>query len=51
MARENFQRKRYSFHENDNRFYPQAIRKSVFLIGQVPIKNYGLKTMFLLFNT
>ena len=38
MAREKFQMKQYFFHENDNKFYPQVIRKSVFLIGQVPIK-------------
>ena len=38
MARENFQRKQYFFHEKDSRFYPQIIRKSVFLTGQVPIK-------------
>ena len=51
MTREKFQRKQYFFHENDSRCYPQVIRKSVFLIGQVPIKKYGLKTLFLLFNT
>ena len=38
LAREKFQRKRYFFHENEIRFFPQIIRKSVFLIGQVPIK-------------
>ena len=41
MAREKFQRKRYFFHENDSRFYPQVIRKSIFLIGQVPIAPFG----------
>ena len=51
MAREKFQRKQYFFHENDRRFYPQFICKSVFLIGQVPIKKYGLKTWSLLFHT
>ena len=50
MAREKSQRKRYFFPENDSRIYPQVIRKSVFLIGQVPIKKYGLKTLTLLFN-
>ena len=51
MAREKFQRKRYFYHEMDSRFYSQIIRKSVFLIGQVPIEKYGFKTLFLLFNT
>ena len=51
IACEKFQRKRYFFHERDISFYPQIIRKSVFFIGQVPIKKYRLKTLFLLFNT
>ena len=38
MTREKFQRKQYIFHEHDSRFYPQIISKSVFLLGQVPIK-------------
>ena len=32
------------FHGKYSRFYPQIIRKSVFLIGQVPKKKYGLKS-------
>ena len=47
-----------SFKENDNFFYekdssfnPRIIHKSRFLIGQVTIEKYGLKTLFLLFNT
>ena len=31
-------------------FNSRIIRKSVFLIGQVPIQKYGLKTLFSLFN-
>ena len=50
MTTERFLRKRYFFHEKDSRFYPQIIRKNVFLIGQVPIKKCGLKTLLLLFN-
>ena len=38
MARDKFQRKQYFFHAKDSRFYPQIISISVFLIGQVPIK-------------
>ena len=38
MAREKFQRKLYFFHEKDSRFNTRIICKSVFLIGQVPIK-------------
>ena len=50
MTREKFQRKRYFFYEKDSRFNPRLIHKSSFLIGQVPIIKYGLKTLFLLFN-
>ena len=50
MTREKFQRKRYFFYEKDSRFNPRLIHKSSFLIGQVPIEKYGLKTLFLLFN-
>ena len=50
MTREKFQRKRYYFYEKDSRFNPRLIHKSSFLIGQVPIEKYGLKTLFLLFN-
>ena len=50
MTREKFKRKRYVFYEKDSRFNPRLIRKSSFLIGQVPIEKYGLKTRFLLFN-
>ena len=50
MARKKFQRKLYFFHEKDSRFNTRIIRKSVFVIGQVPIKKIGLKTLFLLFN-
>ena len=50
MTREKFQRKCYFFYEKDSRFNPRLIHKSRFLIGQVPIKKYGLKTLFLLFN-
>ena len=45
-----FQRKWYFFYEKDSRFNPRLIHKSRFLIGQVPIEKYGLKTQFLLFN-
>ena len=41
MTREKFRRKRYFIHENDSRFCPEVIRKSDFLLGQVPIKNMG----------
>ena len=34
------------FYENDSRFNPRRIRKSRFLIGQVPIEKYGLKLCF-----
>ena len=37
MARKIFHRKRYFFHQNDSRFNSRIVRKSVFLIGQVPI--------------
>ena len=50
ITREKFQRKWYFFYEKDSRFNPQFIHKSRFLIGQVPIEKYGLKTLFLLFN-
>ena len=50
MTREKFQRKRYFFYEKDSRFNPRLIHKSSFLIGQVSIEKYGLKTLFLLFN-
>ena len=36
MIREKIQRKRYLFYEKDSRFNPRLIRKSSFLIGQVP---------------
>ena len=50
MAREKFQRKcLLFFYEKDGRFNSRIINKGVFLIGQVPIKNYELKTQFLLF--
>ena len=48
MTREKFQRKCYFFYEKDSRFNPRLIHKSRFLIGQVPIEKYGLKTLFLL---
>ena len=50
MARKKFQRKWFFLYEKDSRFNFQIISKSVSLIGQVPIKKYGLKTLFLLFN-
>ena len=50
MTREKFQRKWYFFYEKDSRFNLRLIYKSSFLIGQVPIEKYGLKTLFLLFN-
>ena len=50
MTREKFQIKLCFFFEKDSRFNPRLIRKSRFLIGQVPIEKYGLKTQFLLFN-
>ena len=50
MTREKFQRKRYFFYKKDSRFNPRLIHESSFLIGQVPIEKYGLKTLFLLFN-
>ena len=46
MTREKFQRKLYFFYEKDSRFNPRLIHKSRFLIGQVPIEKYGLKTLF-----
>ena len=50
MTREKFYRKWYFFYEKDSRFNPRLIHKSRFLIGQVSIEKYGLKTPFLLFN-
>ena len=50
MTREKFQRKWYFFYEKDSSFNPQIIHKSGFLIRQVTIEKYGLKTLFLLFN-
>ena len=47
MAREKFQRKQYF---SMKRIVGSTL-KSVFLIGQVPIKNSVLKTLFLLFIT
>ena len=38
------------FYEKDSRFNPRLVHKSRFLIGQVPIEKYWLKTQFLLFN-
>ena len=37
-------------YEKDSSFNPRIIHKSRFLIGQVTIEKYGLKTLFLLFN-
>ena len=50
MTREKFQRQQCFFYEKDSRFNPRLIHKNSFLIGQVPIEKYGLKTLFLLFN-
>ena len=50
MTREKFQRNQYFFYEKDSRFNPRLIHKNRFLIGQVAIEKYGLKTLFLLFN-
>ena len=50
MTREKFQRKQYFFYKKDSRLNPRLILKSSFLIGQVPIEKYELKTLFLLFN-
>ena len=50
MARKKFQRNYIFFHEKDSRFNSRIIHKSVFLIGQVLIKKYGLKILSLLFN-
>ena len=50
IARQQFQRKRLFFHQKDSRLNSRIIRKSIFLIGQVPFQKYGLKTLFLLFN-
>ena len=38
MVRTNVQENDF-FHEKDSRFYPRFMRRSVVLIGQVPIKN------------
>ena len=51
MTREKFHRKGYFFYEKDSSFNPRLIHKSGFLIGQVLIEKYELKTLFLLFNT
>ena len=48
MTREKFQRKRHFFYEKI--VGSTLIHKSHFLIGQVPIEKYWLKTLFLLFN-
>ena len=50
MTREKFQRNDIFFGEKDSRFNPRLIHKSRFLIGQIPIEKYGLKTLLLLFN-
>ena len=50
IARQKLQRKRLFFHQKDSRLNSRIIRKIIFLIGQAPIQNYGLKTLFLLFN-
>ena len=50
MSRKKFQIKFYFFYEKDKRFNPRLIHKSRFLIGQVPIEKYGLKTPVLPFN-
>ena len=50
IVRKKFQRKRYFFLQKDSTFNSRIICKSVFLIGQMLIKKYGLKTRFLLFN-
>ena len=54
IAHKNDQRKvskkMHFFYEKDSRFSPGLIHKSSFLIGQVQIEKYGLKTQFLLFN-
>ena len=50
MAKKQFQRKQCFFHEKDSNFNSRIIRTSVFRIGPVPIKKYGSKTLFLLFN-
>ena len=49
MPTEKFEKMIFSYGK-DSRFSPRIIRKKAFLIGQVPIKKYGLKTQFLLFN-
>ena len=47
MAREKFQRKRrYFFTEKDSRFNSRFIYKSIFLIGQVPIKIWVENSVF-----
>ena len=38
------------FYEKDSRFNSRLLYESSFLIGQVPIEKYELKTLFLLFN-
>ena len=51
MAREKFQRKRYFSMKRIVGSTLKLSAKVIFLIGQVPIKKYGLKTLFLLLNT
>ena len=50
MTREKFQRNDIFSMKKDSSFNPRIIHKSRFLIGQVTIEKYGLKTLFLLFN-
>ena len=49
MARENKENDIFSM-KKDSRFNTRLIHKSSYLIGQVPIEKYELKTLFLLFN-
>ena len=54
-AHKNRQIKRFSkkmvfLHGKDRWLSQRIIHKSLFLIGQIPILKYGLKTLFLLFN-
>ena len=50
MTREKVSKNMIFFYEKDSRFNPRLIHKSGFLIGQVPIEKYGLKSPFLLFD-
>ena len=50
MAKKKVSKKIIFFHEKDSNFNSRIIRTSVFRIGPVPIKKYGSKTLFLLFN-